>query len=296
MMAATAKYRDDIAGAITTSGTSTAYTVSSYQVFDTLAHMSGQMIAFSPHITNGAGPVTLNVDGLGAKALRSSPNVELPAGVIIQGTPYVVTYNNSDGAFYLQGFVGNPYNVPIAAGMDYWGFATPNSSFAFPVGQAISRTTYAVLYATIGTTYGTGDGSTTFNLPDKSGRVSVPSDAMGGSQANRVNVYLGNGLGSSGGSQNVLLPQSALSNVGLTFVGTPAVISVTSTTNNVASGALAAGAGPGTGTFITATGTITSTGSFTPAGSVSSINGGVTQTATELLQPSIVCNYIMRII
>jgi fatty acid/phospholipid biosynthesis enzyme len=72
MMAATAKYRDDIAGAIVTSGSSTAYTVSSYEVFDTLAHLGGQMIAFTPHTTNGA-TVTLNVDSLGAKPLRSAP-------------------------------------------------------------------------------------------------------------------------------------------------------------------------------------------------------------------------------
>ena len=42
MMAATAKYRDDVAGAIVTGGTSTAYTVLSYQAFDTLAHLNGQ--------------------------------------------------------------------------------------------------------------------------------------------------------------------------------------------------------------------------------------------------------------
>ncbi len=102
MMAATAKYRDDIAGAIVTSGSSAAYTVSSYELFDTLAHLSGQMIAFTPHTTN-AGATTLNVDGLGAKPLRSAPNSELLAGTIIQGTPYVAVYNNTDGAFYLQG-------------------------------------------------------------------------------------------------------------------------------------------------------------------------------------------------
>src|SRR5437899_51058 len=84
MMASTAAFRDDITGAIATGGTSTAYTVSSFQVFDTLAHMSGAMIAFTPHTTNGA-TVTLNVDGLGAKPLRQSPSVELPAGVLIQG-------------------------------------------------------------------------------------------------------------------------------------------------------------------------------------------------------------------
>jgi microcystin-dependent protein len=33
-------------------------------------------------------------------------------------------------------------------------------------GQAVSRTTFAALFAAIGTTYGVGDGSTTFNLPD----------------------------------------------------------------------------------------------------------------------------------
>src|SRR5216683_7221883 len=110
MMAATAKYRDDIAGAIVTGGTSTAYTVSSYEVFDTLTHLNGQMIAFTPHSTNGA-TVTLNVDGLGAKPLRSAPNAELLAGVLILGTPYIAIYSNADGAFYLRGFYGNPYNI-----------------------------------------------------------------------------------------------------------------------------------------------------------------------------------------
>ena len=39
MMAAAAKFRDDISGSLGTSGTSTAYTVSSNQIFDTLAHL-----------------------------------------------------------------------------------------------------------------------------------------------------------------------------------------------------------------------------------------------------------------
>ena len=43
-------------------------------------------------------------------------------------------------------------------------------------GSAVSRTDYSELFAVIGTTYGEGDGSTTFNLPDKRGRVSVGLD------------------------------------------------------------------------------------------------------------------------
>lgn len=44
-------------------------------------------------------------------------------------------------------------------------------------GSAVSRTDYSELFAVIGTTYGAGDGSTTFNLPNKRGRVSVGLDA-----------------------------------------------------------------------------------------------------------------------
>src|ERR1700742_4482075 len=72
MMAAAAKYRDDIAG-VTTGGAATAYTVAPNQAFDSLANMDGKIVALVPHVTSGAGPVTLNVDGLGARALRSSP-------------------------------------------------------------------------------------------------------------------------------------------------------------------------------------------------------------------------------
>src|SRR6266403_6178311 len=89
MMAAAAKFRDDISGAIVTGGTLNAYTVASNQGFGSLAtDLNGQMIAFSPHVTNGA-TVTLSVDGLAAKPLRSAPGVELVAGTLVQGTPYV---------------------------------------------------------------------------------------------------------------------------------------------------------------------------------------------------------------
>lgn len=59
----------------------------------------------------------------------------------------------------------------------YW--ASEPSGYLFEDGRAVSRTTYGDLFAAIGTTYGAGDGSTTFNLPNSTGRVVVnknPSD------------------------------------------------------------------------------------------------------------------------
>ena len=72
-------------------------------------------------------------------------------------------------------------------------------------GQAISRTGYASLFAVCSTTYGVGDGSTTFNVPDLRGRVVAGQDDMGGSSANRLTGVTGsvNGdtLGGTGGAE-----------------------------------------------------------------------------------------------
>jgi len=151
MMARIAEWRDDVSGTITTAGISTAYTLASNQGFDNFADMNGAMVAFVPHTTNGA-TVTLNVDGLGGKPLRFGPSLELQSGVLIQGTPYVVSYNNSDGAFYLQGGFANPYGIPLGGLLPYIGASAPNSAFVLPFGQAISRTTHATLFSLVGGT------------------------------------------------------------------------------------------------------------------------------------------------
>ena len=94
--------------------------------------------------------------------------------------------------------------VPIGAQMAYGGATAPNG-WLLCYGQAISRTTYALLFAIIGTTYGIGDGSSTFDLPDKRGRVSIGTDNMGGSAANRITSAVcglnGTTQGAAGGSQ-----------------------------------------------------------------------------------------------
>lgn len=64
--------------------------------------------------------------------------------------------------------------------------ATAPAGFLFCQGQAVSRATYARLFAAIGTTYGTGNGSTTFNLPDLRGEFIRGFDAGRGIDSGRV--------------------------------------------------------------------------------------------------------------
>lgn len=84
-------------------------------------------------------------------------------------------------------------------------------------GQAVNRTTYAGLFEIIGTTFGAGDGSTTFNLPDLRGRAVAGKDNMGGAAANRLtNTGAGNpgidgsALGATGGADRHTLTEAQM--------------------------------------------------------------------------------------
>jgi microcystin-dependent protein len=61
-----------------------------------------------------------------------------------------------------------------------FGGSTAPTGWLICDGSAISRTTYSLLFAAISTSYGTGDGSTTFNLPDLRGRLPVGYGGAGG--------------------------------------------------------------------------------------------------------------------
>jgi microcystin-dependent protein len=298
MMAAAAKFRDDISGAIATSGSSTAYTLSSFQGFDTLPHMDGAMIAFTPHTTSGA-TVTLSVDGLGAKPLRQSPGgLELPAGTLVQGTPYVATYYNATAEWILRGFAGNPYNIPLGGMLAFTGTTAPNSSFVLPSGQPLSRSIYAAYFAMVGTTYGAGDGSTTFNVIDMRGRVLAGKDDMGGGAAGRVttagSAVDGVTLGASGGAENITLAQANLPNVTLTTTIAAGQGSHNHTVTNGSSG-VAFTAVSSSGSGVPNATVITTSSTTLPAMSGTTPLGG-SGTAFKIMQPSIIGNYILRVL
>lgn len=64
-------------------------------------------------------------------------------------------------------------SVPTGTVVPYAGSGAPADEWLLCDGSAVSRTDYARLFAVIGTTFGAGDGSTTFNLPDMRGRMPV---------------------------------------------------------------------------------------------------------------------------
>ena len=86
-------------------------------------------------------------------------------------------------------------DLPAGTVMDFAGAAAP-TGWTVCDGSAISRTTFSALFSVVGTTYGVGDGSTTFNVPDARGRVAVGPDSAAG------RVSTNNTLAAVSGLQN----------------------------------------------------------------------------------------------
>jgi len=180
--------------------------------------------------------------------------------------------------------------MPIGAIIDFP--AAPPAGWAACYGQALSRTTYAALFAVIGTSFGPGDGSTTFNLPDARGLVVAGYDAMGGVSSGRLPASFGATIG----ERSTILNASQLPNLTRPLVGTPGNVSVTTVSNNIvtASGISNIGPGGGGGGLLNSgsVGPQGSIGTFTPQGTV---NIGGSDQPHNTVQPTLVLNKIIRV-
>lgn len=211
-------------------------------------------------------------------------------------TPYVKTILDDADATAVKATIGVATDISAATppGVIYpYAGLTEPSGFLFCYGQAISRTTYSALFTVLSTTYGAGDGSTTFNLPDLRGRVIAGQDDMGGVSANRLTGISGSldgdTLGTAGGGESVTLTTANLPPY--TPAGTIAH-----------SGQLTADLYPLVGnTTSAALGQNTINGTTTKqinyASFVSTFTGtaqGGTSTAFSKVQPTIILNYIIK--
>jgi len=98
-------------------------------------------------------------------------------------------------------------SMPTGSVISFAGSTAP-SEWLLCAGQAVSRTTYSGLFNVIGTTYGSGDGSTTFNIPDLRGRTTAGLDNMNGTDAGRLDWA--NTLGTAGGLQTHTLTSTEM--------------------------------------------------------------------------------------
>lgn len=106
MMGREAEFRDDISGALVSTNTSNAYSVTANSAFTTLA--DGRVVSFRANASN-SGAATLNVNSIGSKAIRynsASGDAALAANMIRSGCVYVVRYSTvadgGTGAWILQ--------------------------------------------------------------------------------------------------------------------------------------------------------------------------------------------------
>jgi microcystin-dependent protein len=180
--------------------------------------------------------------------------------------------------------------VPAGAIMPFAG-ATEPAGWLFCYGQAVSRSVYARLFTAISTTYGTGDGVSTFNLPDLRGRVVAGKDNMGGTSANRLTDLTGgldgDTLGDTGGSETNTITTSNLPASGLSIPSLS--VSATGTTYGP-------GSTPITGRFLAAMDDSSVVGSASVTGSTGTGTTGNMGSGTAInnVQPTIISNFIIK--
>jgi microcystin-dependent protein len=174
----------------------------------------GVPLEFKPGATN-TGPATLNINSIGNVAvLRWQPSgfVALSGGELQSGQLTTIEY---DGTNLLIKYPFNP--AIISSTIEFRGPSTP-TGYLIEDGSCVSRTTYAPLFAIIGSTFGACDGSTTFGVPDSRGSAFAAFDNQGSNgNANRIGTFCGAAT-SAGlcGTQTTTLGQTNIPNYTMT--------------------------------------------------------------------------------
>ena len=111
--------------------------------------------------------------------MSAADKTRLDSVILTDATPTAAGYMSAADKNKLDALIVHNTLLPVGTVMWLSGNTVPDGCLVAD-GAAVSRTTYAELFAVIGTTWGEGDGSTTFNVPDARGRVAEGAQTAGG--------------------------------------------------------------------------------------------------------------------
>jgi microcystin-dependent protein len=150
---------------------------------------------------NGNLTVSGNETAVGNISIGGTLGVTGAATFSTTPTSPTATVGDNSTKLATTAFVQNTINTltifPVGS-IAMWPTTTAPSGFLLCNGTAVSRTTYSTLFSVIGTTFGSGDGSTTFNLPNYADRMPIGTGTIATS------------VGQTGGSQTTTLTTSNL--------------------------------------------------------------------------------------
>ncbi|KAG2487953.1 hypothetical protein HYH03_013532 [Edaphochlamys debaryana] len=141
---------------------------------NTVAGLSKQVADLNKRLTDVVTPTVNNQTALVDAAEQAlTSRMQQFNDAARRGTMQITSLQNQNARQASTiAFISRYRSVPMGALLQ-WGGSYPPPGYLLADGSAVSRSTYGGLYFMFGTTYGVGDGSTTFNLPDLRGRVPV---------------------------------------------------------------------------------------------------------------------------
>jgi microcystin-dependent protein len=148
-----------------------------------------------------------------------------------------ITLNGSSGITFPDGTVQPTSYLPAGSIISFAGTTPPSGFLTCPTSATtLSRTTYAALFAAIGTTWGVGDGSTTFGMPwFAAGYVPTQANAnVGTATVGQVISHTHSYLRSA--AQSLASPAAAGSGVTSSSAATTGDVSTGASTANLAAG------------------------------------------------------------